>query len=113
MTASNTRPAGSQSSNFATSTSVPPCLACPAIRGSGSTPSTRQPAAWNSREEMPVPQPTSSDVTSRAGRDDAFYQAGGIGGPGPVVAARVGAEPLGDLALQVRLAGGGRGRSRS
>jgi len=59
MTTSNVRPDGSQSSNFATSVSVPPCLASSAIRGSGSTPSTRQPAAWNSRAEMPVPHPTS------------------------------------------------------
>src|SRR5689334_3785252 len=30
------------------------------MRASGSTPSTSQPAAWNSRATMPVPQPTSS-----------------------------------------------------
>jgi hypothetical protein len=58
-TASNTRPAGSQASNAATSTSTPLRRAKPAIRASTSTPSTRQPAARNCRLEMPVPQPTS------------------------------------------------------
>ena len=43
----------------ATSTAIPLRRAKPAIRSSGSTPSTRQPAAWNCRAAMPVPQPTS------------------------------------------------------
>lgn len=60
MTASNFRPAGSQSSNFATSTSNPPRRAKSAIRASGSTPSTVQPADLNCRAAVPVPQPTSS-----------------------------------------------------
>jgi hypothetical protein len=59
MTASKARPALSQASNVATSTSTPNRRARPAIRASGSTPSTRQPAAWNCRAAMPVPQPTS------------------------------------------------------
>jgi hypothetical protein len=59
MTASKVRPAGSQASNLATSTSTPLRRANWAMRGSGSTPSTRQPAAWNCRASMPVPQPTS------------------------------------------------------
>jgi hypothetical protein len=49
----------SQSSNAATSTATPVCRANWAIRRSGSTPSTLQPAAWNCRASMPVPQPTS------------------------------------------------------
>jgi len=59
MTASNRRPALSQASNFATSTSIPLRRANSAIRISGSTPSTVQPAAWNCRAAMPVPHPTS------------------------------------------------------
>ncbi len=46
--------------------------------------------------------PDVEDVASRAGGDDAVHQAGGIGGPGPVVAAGVGTEPLGDLPLEMR-----------
>ena len=59
-TASNSRPAGSHSSNVATSASTPVLRANSAILASGSTPSTRQPAAWNCLATMPVPVPTSS-----------------------------------------------------
>jgi hypothetical protein len=54
-TASNARPALSQASNLDTSTSSPCRRARSAIRASGSTPSTRQPTAWNCRATMPGP----------------------------------------------------------
>jgi hypothetical protein len=59
MTASKRRPVLSQASNIASSTSIPVRRANSAILVSGSTPSTVQPAAWNCRAAMPVPQPTS------------------------------------------------------
>ena len=43
------------------------------------------------------------NVAPRAGGDDAAYQVSGIVGPGPVIAVGVGAEPLGDPPLEMRL----------
>ena len=101
MTASNVRPAGSQSSNFATSAgaALPGQLGHPRVGVHAEHPAAR-------RLEQPGGDagaaPDVEHVTPRAGGDDAVHQLGGIAGPGPVVAAGVGAETLGDLPLAMR-----------
>src|ERR1700677_3624715 len=80
-TASKDRPLGFQISKLPISTSTPVRLATSAIRASGSTPSTVQPAALYCRAPMPVPQPTSRNSTPGLAAMTSCIRASGQRGP--------------------------------
>lgn len=69
-TASKPRPAGSLLSELATFTPSARCCVNPAIRKSGSTPSTFQMAAWSCRLAMAVSQAGVKELGSGTGGDD-------------------------------------------
>nr|WP_308210222.1 hypothetical protein [Actinomadura madurae] len=96
-TASKSRPAASQVSKAATSTSRPRRRAKAAMRASGSTPSTVQPGGLELPGGGAGAAADVQDVRAGARGGDPVHHGVGIGGTGPVVACGVRAEGLGDV----------------